>query len=353
MAERGGRLAGRTVLVAGAGGFIGSRICLAAAREGASVRALARSRRTDRLNGAGAIEIVRGDLQKPEALQAAIDGCDSVVNAAYDFLGDDDEQTAAFDNLVGAAKAAAVRAFIQLSSIAVYDDWPRGVLNEDSPSDGPGSSYKKLKRAFERRLAASGLAHTILQPTIVYGAGGWQWTDRPMEELRAGGVILPDDPRGLCQAVHVDDVAEAVICALALSRQPDARYVISGPAPVEWGGLYAGYASIIGAAPPTFAPLGEPIVETPAPPSRMARRVKKIARSLIGEAGFAAIRQAAGALRKQGGAAPAKPSGALLELYRARGACSIDRARRDLGYEPKISVEEGLALIRAAYAGFQ
>lgn len=341
------RLADRSVFVAGAGGFIGARICAALSREGARVIALSRSGRAERLSGIATLEIVRGDLLKPKTLAAALSEGVDVVNAAYDFLFDEGAQRQAFDNLLAAAAHARAKRFVQLSSIAVYDDWPNGALTEDSPSDGPGSPYKALKREFERKLAASGLAHVILQPTIVYGAGGWQWTERPIEELSAGRVILPDNPRGLCHAVHVEDVAEAAVCALT-APTGEGRYIISGAEPVEWGDLYAGYARIIGAAAPEFQPFDAPVSAAPSSPSPLAMKAKKIARRLVGEGGLAALRKTIGGLKKRGGEIVTRPDGAMLDLMRARGGCSIERARAELGYEPKIDLAEGLERIRAA-----
>ncbi|MEZ5914256.1 MAG: NAD-dependent epimerase/dehydratase family protein [Parvularculaceae bacterium] len=342
-------LSGRTIFVAGAGGFLGSRICLAAARAGARVAALSRSGRARGLAGAAGIEIVRGDLLDPPSIAASIGPGVDVVNAAYDFLADDDDQRAAFDNLLSAAQSAKARSFVQISSIAVYDEWPTGALNEDSPCDGPGNSYKALKREFELKLADAAAPHTILQPTIVYGTGGWQWTDRLIEELEAGRVVLPDDPRGLCHAVHVDDVAAAVLCALVAERRAS-RCIISGPAPVEWGALYAGYAEMIGAAPPEFQPFGAPETAplgVAAPPSPLAMKAKRALRRMIGERGLATIRKSVTAIKRGGGEIIARPEGAMLELMRARGSCSIARAKAEIDFTPAIDLAEGLTRICA------
>ena len=52
--------------------------------------------------------------------------------------------------IADAAAKAGVRRFIHASSIAVYDGWLTAELDENSPSDGPGSAYKVAKRAMER-----------------------------------------------------------------------------------------------------------------------------------------------------------------------------------------------------------
>ncbi len=346
MSEGRERLTGRTILVAGATGFIGARVCLQAAAEGAQVRALSRSPRSKRFAGVRNIQTVCGDLLQPETLLAAFENHLDVVNAAYDFLESGAAQMRAFDNLLAAAKAANVRSFIQLSSIAVYDDWPNGALTEDRPADAPGSAYKMIKREFEKRLAESVLPHTILQPTIVYGSGGWQWTERPIEELSAGRVILPDNPRGHCHAVHVDDVAEAVICALA-APQRGRRYIISGPEPIEWGDLYAGYADVIGTDGPEFQSIDAEATDDPQP-SPLALKVKKSARHLLGETRLAQLRKIVRRWIRGGAPAVTRPGGSMLELMRARGRCSIERARMEIGYEPRIGLVEGLRRIRSA-----
>ena len=345
------RLAGRTVLVTGATGFIGSRIVLAAAAEGATVRALSRSGSSGRLPEGASANIVRGNLNQPRSLEQALSGCTDIVNTAFDFLSPANKQVAAFENLLEAAKSCGARSLIQVSSIAVYDDWPNGSLTEESPVCGPGSDYKIAKCVMERSLANSGIPYTILQPTIVYGAGGWQWTDRPIEEPKSGVVILPDDPRGICHAVHVDDVAEAAICALALERQENRAYIISGPAAVEWIDLYSGYASLVGSSPPILESMGKgpvsPVQSSGSHPFVLT--AKKVARNAFGETGMAAMRQMLSKLRNGSRTQFFRPTGHMLELYRSRGACSIKRAQAELYYAPKIDLVEGLNRVRGAY----
>lgn len=343
-----GLLAGRRVLVTGVAGFIGSRICAAVAAQGADIRALVR-RKSRRLSALAGVEILRGDLRDHEAVLAAAAGCDTIVNAAYDFEAPEQDLHAGFESLLQAAIAGEARSFLQLSSIAVYDGWPGGHLTESSPTGAAGSAYKRIKTSMERRLAESGVPYTILQPTIVYGAGGWQWTDRLIEQLKTGTVVLPDGPPGLCPLVHVDDVADAAVCALALPTQLNRHYIISGPGPVTWCDLFAGYARMIGAPPPIVEKIeATPSIAQAAPPA-MSQGIARLAKRIVPEAGLAAIRKAIARAKSGGAGIVFRPAGASLELYRARGACSIDRAAVDLGYAPRRDLETGLSSIREAY----
>jgi len=341
-------LGGKRVLVTGAAGFIGSRICAAVSANGAGVRALVRRNRR-RLSALAGIETVHGDLRDRKAVFAAAAGCDAIVNAAYDFDATEQEHRAAFETLLHAAAAVGAQSFVQLSSIAVYDEWPVGQLTEMSPTGAAGSAYKKIKTSMERRLADSAVPHTVLQPTIVYGAGGWQWTDRLIEQLKTGAVVLPDGPPGLCHLVHVDDVADAVVCALALPAQLNRRYIISGPAPVTWRELLAGYAKIIDAAPPQIEAIEATPAVAPTGAKTFAPGLTRMAKRIVPESGVAFLRKTIARARSGGTGIVYRPAGATLELYRARGACSFDRAAAELGYAPRRDFAIGLQSIREAY----
>jgi nucleoside-diphosphate-sugar epimerase len=347
----GSRLSGRTIFVAGAAGFIGARIAAAAVSEGATVRALVRSGRTARLEGLSNIEIVRCALKDRAGLIHAASGADAIVNAAYDFLADEASLLAEFDNLIAAAQETGAKGLVQLSSIAVYDDWPCGDLTEASPKDRSGGFYKNVKRDMERRLERSRVPHTILQPTIVYGAGGWQWTDRAIEQLKTGVVILPDGEPGLCHAVYVDDVAAAAVAALAMSQQPNAHFIVSGPQPITWRDYFAGYASLIGAPPPRLEPMTAPAkdLSAAAAPSPVRAQAIRLAKAAIGEGGLAALRGAVAKMKNGGRPVEHRPSGPMMELYAARARVATERARATLGWTPAISFEEGLKRIKKDY----
>ena len=94
---------------------------------------------------------------------------------------------------------------------------------------------RRLREA-EARLAqaaaARGAAGALLRPTLVYGAG----MDRNLSRIAAlarrwRGFVLPHDARGLRQPVHVDDLADAALAALAMSgaETPVGAAAAAGP----------------------------------------------------------------------------------------------------------------------------
>lgn len=340
-------LAGEKVVVTGARGFIGSRLVrVLAGREGARVTALVRSTAHNPWRDLPGVSIST-DL-------SAIAGATVVINLAYDFSAPANELMADFDALVGACQSAGVAAFIQFSSIAVYDGWPGGDLDENSPCDGPGGSYKTIKRAMERRLADTQMLHTILQPTVVYGAGSPQWTEKILDQARSGTIVLPDGPEGLCHAVHVDDVVEAAIRAARIQTHTGGRYIISGPAPVGWRDFYSAHMALVGKPPPTLENLPTGIAAAGTSlgaASRPVRRAQRIVRSLLPPGVIARGKRWLGAAARLGKPARHYPSSNQLVLLRARGSCGIAHAAAGLGFRPGIDFATGMRLTAEALAG--
>ncbi len=236
-------LAGRRVLVTGASGFIGTRLVEKLVQDhGAHVTALVRNpshaARLARLD----VQLRQGDLNNSTDLDEVLPEQDVVLNLAHDFKRTARENVSAFANLTNASIVSGVGQFIQVSSIVVYDDWPNGNITEKSPTEKPGSDYKNAKLEMERELLdRAALACAIVQPTIVYGPYSWMWTDRVVDQLASGTVVLPGEGQGLCHAVYVDDVADAIILAALAEGAGGERYIVSGNEPTTWRTFHEAY----------------------------------------------------------------------------------------------------------------
>lgn len=140
------------VLVVGATGTLGRQIARRALDEGHEVRCMARSAQRAGFLREWGVELVRGNLCKPETLPAALEGVDAVIDAA---TARPSESVMEVDwqgqvNLIKAAKEAGVSRFVFIS-----------ILNSEK---FPHVPLMSVKRCTEKFLAESGLDYTILQP---------------------------------------------------------------------------------------------------------------------------------------------------------------------------------------------
>jgi uncharacterized protein YbjT (DUF2867 family) len=140
------------VLVVGATGTLGRQIVRRALDDGHEVRCLARSAQRAGFLREWGVELVRGNLTKPETLPSALEGIDAVIDAA---TARPSESVKEVDwqgkvNLIQATQAAGVKRFIFIS-----------ILNSEK---FPHVPLMNVKRCTEKFLAESGLDYTILQP---------------------------------------------------------------------------------------------------------------------------------------------------------------------------------------------
>lgn len=140
------------VLVVGATGTLGRQIARRALDEGHEVRCLVRSAQRAAFLREWGVELVRGNLSKPETLPPVLEGVDAVIDAS---TARPSESVMQVDwqgkvNLIKASRDAGIKRFIFLS-----------ILNSEK---FPHVPLMNIKRCTEKFLAESGLSYTILQP---------------------------------------------------------------------------------------------------------------------------------------------------------------------------------------------
>lgn len=236
------------ILVTGATGFIGSRLCELLSLEyklpyRALVRDFSRAVRIARLDA----ELVAGDMLDPASLARAVEGCDVVMNLAH---GDDQSTARQTEHLVNACTRAGVRRIIHVSSMAVHGPTPGlPVLTESSARIKRwGEAYSDAKAAGEAVVTAAGkrgaIEAVVLRPAIVYGPYSYFVTS-VVEEARNGRISVIDGGRGVCNAVYVDDVCEAIMAALGNDDAVGAAFLINGDARMTWGDFIATFAGMV------------------------------------------------------------------------------------------------------------
>jgi nucleoside-diphosphate-sugar epimerase len=310
------RFEGRTAAVTGAGGFIGGAICRALAAEGASVAGVEIDpSAADRVRATGA-GFAQADVTDRDALERALEGTELVVHtAAYvrDW-GEMDEfvrvNVGGTVTVLDAAEAAGAERVLHISSVVVYGYHHPGELDEDAFHRSYGIPYIDTKSAADAVALRRGAV--VIRPGDVYGPGSVPWTLRPFELARSGQLAVPGDGDGRMLPVYIDDLVEAVLLGL-LKGEPGRAYTAWDGEAATFGEYFDRIAEIAGTKP-----------------------ARRLPRPLLTAA--AKTMEAVAAVR---GRPPSFSTRAMTFVDR-RGTASNRRAREELGWEPRVSLDDGL-----------
>ncbi|MGW4638465.1 NAD(P)H-binding protein [Sphaerisporangium sp. NPDC004334] len=193
------------ILVTGATGRVGGHAVSALLAAGAETRALARDPAAARLPDA--VEVVPGDLAKPETLEAALDGVEAVF-LLWPTLSADHAAPAAVE-----AIAARVRRVVYVSARGV----PRGREESDGTILG---SHARLESLIER----SGMEWTFLRPGG-FAANTLMWAP----QIRETGTVRWVHGAARRPLIHERDIAAVGVRALSAPGHGGAAYELTGP----------------------------------------------------------------------------------------------------------------------------
>jgi 2-alkyl-3-oxoalkanoate reductase len=222
------------VVVTGANGFVGSRICSVLVDRGASVRAVVR--RPGAAPALAGVEERVGDFQDPDFAATVVQGAGAVVTTVHPMGADRDTQhrvgVEGTSVLARAARDAGVRRLVHISTAAVYDRSPGvGDVDEASPlvADDAGA-YAVTKRDTDAALdEIDGLTRVILRPPAILGAGESSiWNTLRPAEIRDDEGARRTVPEKSFAWVHVDDLA-ALAADVAAGRVAEASDAEEGP----------------------------------------------------------------------------------------------------------------------------
>ncbi|HET9389379.1 MAG TPA: NAD-dependent epimerase/dehydratase family protein [Steroidobacteraceae bacterium] len=233
------------VLILGAGGFIGRRIVAALAAT-SWARPVAAGRHDASLPAGPGVEIRALDATDPVQVGPALEGVGAVVNCVAGSAPN--IVSAAREVFAAAARSGAPPRIVHLSSLAVYGS-ARGEVDESTPLSGTHEPYGAAKLIAEQ-LALAYPRAVILRPGIVYGPASPWWSDRIARLLVARRLgDLGAAAQGVCNLVHVDDVAEAVVRALRAVGVEGQIFNLALPQPPTWNEYFRRYAEALGATP--------------------------------------------------------------------------------------------------------
>jgi len=312
------------VLVTGATGFVGRRLLPRIINEGYSAVALVRS--TSNTEGLPSeVEIREADLFAIETLEAAVQDVDVVIHLAayFDFYPSDVDLLYRVNvdgtrNLMNACVGTTVDRFIYGSTTETIGPvrYPPG--NEDTELN-PAFDYGKSKVMAEdvvRQIGKeTGLDYIILRPTGIMGEGDFYTAFEMIEAVNEGALpVLPGDGKKHIMYTHIDDVIEGFMRAITSKSALNTTLILCPDAPLTYNELLECLSEYLGVG---------------LPKTRVPTSLAKIGMGLM---------------------SPLKNRKKTTFLWHPQTVQSMDeerwyenkRAKRLLGWGPKITMKEGL-----------
>lgn len=322
-------------LVTGGGGFLGGAVVRQLVARGDAVRSFTRTR-YPWLDDIG-VEQALGDLADREAVAKAAGGCNVVFHVAAKagvwgrYADYHAVNVVGTENVIAACRSAGVGRLVYTSTPSVVYAGPVEGGNESLPYPKHyDAAYPQTKAVAERAvLAANGpdLATVALRPHLIWGPGDPHLIPRVIARAKAGKLRRVGTGPVIVDVTYVDNAADAHV--LAADR-------------LAPGSPVAGKAYFITNGEPTdlWAFIDRVLADAGLPPvtksvsawkARLAGRVLETVYRILRLPGEPAMtRFVAGQLSTP-------------------HWFDISEAKRDLGYEPRVSVEEGLKRLAAMY----
>jgi nucleoside-diphosphate-sugar epimerase len=326
------------ILVTGGGGFLGQAICRLLAARGHDVASFNRGLYPE-LDALG-VRQARGDLADADAVRNAARGMDAIFhNAAKAGAWGSYESyrlanVAGTDNVLAACRAHGIGKLVYTSTPSVTHRANHPVAGGNEMNTPYGEHFKAAypitKTIAEKAVLAANnatLATVALRPRLIWGAGDNQLLPRLVERARAGRLRFVGDGNNLIDSTYIENAAQAHIDAF------------------DHLGIGATCAG-----KPYFISNGEP------------RSARETVNALLGAVGAPQVQgtipfgiaYAAGAMLELAWRAlPLKGEPPMTRFLAEQLATThwydISAARRDFGYAPQVSFDEGLRRLAAEW----
>jgi nucleoside-diphosphate-sugar epimerase len=317
------------VLVTGATGFIGRHLLKELQQRGEQIRALVLPvENAERLMEQG-VEVVRGDITDVSSSKAAVKDIDIVLNLAgmmgvwrpladYRLVN-----VTGAENLYKAAQTAKVRRFVHITSHVVYGFGHGRFLNENDPLQPDPDPYCISKaegdRLMRHLMLNSDVETVILRPGTIFGPNDHLHFGRIAERMKDGrGVIVGrgDNALPFC---YVTDMVQGLMLAAYHKNAPGNVYNISNDHPLTQQEIFNLIADEVGGK--------RPVLHLPFFPTYYG--------SIVAEK-LALVTRTKPIVTRVGAM-----------MFGTDNRHSVEKARRELGYEPKVDIREGIRLAAA------
>jgi len=324
-----------TIVVTGATGFLGSALVRELIQQEQEVRILARDEKKAREQFGGsvgsAITVVRGEINDAAQVRQVVEGA-TVIYHLVGRLYHPSVPTELYREthvegtriILEACKGQKqLQRFVHCSTTGVFGATGKTPAGEDAPF-APTNPYEQTKLEGEqlalKAYKEDGLPVSVIRPGLVYGPGDLHLLGF-FTSIKKGLPCLIDGGKAMIHPVYIDDMTDSFLLAAERPEAIGRAYNIAGDYPVSFRQLSTAIAHSLDRSLP-FGDL----------PLWLANLASDI---------FAAIPGF------EGEKAPLTRS--RVQFLTNSRVYDIDRARKELGYAPKVALEDGLKLTAAWY----
>jgi len=312
-------------LITGATGFIGPYLVRKLISQGHSCRCLVRSPAKGGLMLEPGVELIKGDITDKETLKGIASGMDGIYHlATLGHMHNFDMPQSAFEdvnaqgtiNIMKEALAAGVKKIVHCSSTAamgITKDAPADEESECIPYHPYGKSKLNAEKEVTGLVRAKGLPAVIIRFSMVYGPGVRHDIIKLARLAKKRIIPKIGYKRKLTPLIHVDDAIEGLLLAMEKGRAGEI-YLITNAQSEPFDKIIKIIKDALGVTDISFT--------IPEWAALNAASLIEYTSILFNKTPFVT--------RKN------------IESTIADRIFSIEKARRDLGFKPRIDPEEGL-----------
>jgi nucleoside-diphosphate-sugar epimerase len=314
------------ILVTGGNGFLGRRLVAALQERGDSARVLALPTEDTTWLEERGVTVHRGDVRQPQSLVAPLRGADAVLHLAglmavwqpmevYHSVN-----VTGTENVCRAALAEGVGRLVHVSSWTVYGMGLGEVVHEDRPLRPLPEPYAMTKAsgdiAVQHMIAEHRLPAVIIRPGTIFGPGDQLNFGRTADRLRTRRRVIVGSGNNALPLVYVTDVIQGLLLALDRAEAVGQAYNITNDCPLTQRQFLGAIAKEIGERAPQLRISYHALYATAWAAERFAVLTRSKGEPLVTRHGVA--------------------------LFGTDNRHAIDKARRELGYRPRMDLREGI-----------
>ncbi len=321
--------------VTGGSGYVGRNLIRELVAQNWQVKALVRSAKSAEIVKQAGAEPIEGDLDNISAMQIGMQGCDVVFHSAatvaiWDKYGNADQvNVVGTENVLKAAQQAGVPKFVHVSSEAVLlDKTTKELRNVDETyprAQNPLGFYPRTKGLAEEvvlKYNSPELSTVITRPRFVWGRDDTTLLPEFVERTESGFLRWINGGDYLFSTCHIANVCEGLILAAEKGEGGEIYFLTDGP-PLTFKEFMSKMLQTQDVKPPTQSvPLGLMF-------------------------GVGAMTEFLWNVLPLPGDPPATRS--AIRLIGIEVSLDDSKARRELGYQSKLSIEAGMTELREHY----